>query len=254
MTSACYWEGQNANCTKCSDVCGEDEYGEGLCAPGMQRYDATNQVLVYAGVKVPTCAACDNATCADGLVRSGQCGGKQYDLNDYSCAVATEVQAAHADMYVYAVYGILTGTILMISGIYIYLNADQPHPEVLARIRRHQKTQPVLTSKVDATDEWQSTYEGDYFEKKDADVKEKYATDEWTPSEPTEPPKPEVVTAETNFGLSTDSNAWGFAAPAAGTIVMDPEAPDDQAATLIGGDEMSMFGGGKGDRGSYGDF
>lgn len=262
MTTPCYWKGQNAECTQCSMVCGQEEYGDGRCEPGSQRYDATNQVLMYVGVKVPTCVTCDNATCPDGMIRSGMCGGElDYKQNDYSCTIAAVGAApgvASKDVYVYVFYGIVTGGFLLFSGIYIFMNSDQPNKEVVKKIRAIQKGRPVLNSKTDATDEWQSTYDGEYFEKKEADNKEKYPETErsdadWTPPEPPEPPQKEVVTAETNFGLSTNTTAWGFSAPEKGTILMDPEAPEDKAATLIGGDELDAFADGT-DQDSYGHF
>ena len=246
MVTPCYWKGQDAECTNCSEFCDNGFYGEGSCAPGVQRYDATNELLVYAGVKVPTCTECKNATCPDGLVRQGVCGGPTGGQNEYEC-VPPPAEALSPDTYVFAFYGILTGGVLLMSGIYVFLNsANAPDQEVVKTIRAIQKTRPVLSTKTDATDEWQSTYEEDYFVKKEEEERARYLPEApWTPS------KKEVVTAETNFGLSTDTSAWGFDGPEAGTLVMDPEAPEDKAAIMVGGVEERFDGFGEE---SYGNF
>lgn len=156
-------------------------------------------------------------------------------------------EALSPDTYVFAFYGILTGGVLLMSGIYVFLNsANAPDQEVVKTIRAIQKTRPVLSTKTDATDEWQSTYEEDYFVKKEEEERARYLPEApWTPS------KKEVVTAETNFGLSTDTSAWGFDGPEAGTLVMDPEAPEDKAAIMVGGVEERFDGFGEE---SYGNF
>lgn len=72
------------------------------------------------------------------------------------------------------------------------------------------------------------------------------------PNEAEEEEKETDEVAETVFGLNRGASAWGFDGPAEGTLILDPEAPAEKAAGLVGAGDFRPRAATEND--TYGDF